>query len=80
LKKELWRDLVPADDFAAIRARMEELERERAQGARGAEPVVEADRYPHSRSSRPVGNPDHLRALLERHGLLKTKVGGTAGK
>ena len=45
-----------ADDFAAIRARMEELQRERNQAARGdaAEPVVETGRYPRSRSSEAV--------------------------
>ena len=69
-----------ADDFAAIRARMAELRRERTEAARGhaAEPVDETDCYPRSRSSEVVG-PDHLRALLKRRGLL-IPVRGRAGK
>jgi len=59
-----------ADDFEAIRARLEELQRERPQAARGdaAEPVDETDRYPRRRSPQPAVNATltRLRELLTR--------------
>ena len=52
-----------ADDFAAIRARMEELRRERLQAMRGhaEEPSEERRRYSWSRSVEPDPKP-YLRA------------------
>ena len=52
-----------ADDFAAIRARMEELRRERAQALRHdlAGPSDQADLYPRRRSE-----PIDEKALLQR--------------
>ena len=45
-----------ADDFAAIRTRMEELRRERMEVARAdaAETIIEAHRRPMSRSPAPI--------------------------
>jgi hypothetical protein len=53
-----------ADDFAAIRSRMEQLRRERAQPVRHdpVEPSDQADVYPRRRSAEPVDE----RALLKR--------------
>jgi|GraSoiStandDraft_26_1057304.scaffolds.fasta_scaffold152474_2 hypothetical protein len=48
-----------ADDFAAIRARMEELRRERSEAERNgaAEPADDAYRFPRSRRAEPAGKP-----------------------
>jgi hypothetical protein len=53
-----------ADDFAAIRARMEELPRERAQGVRG--PPVESYRPSIRRSHAAIEEKELLRRLIER--------------
>ena len=49
-----------ADDFAAIRARMEELQRQRIQRLRdeAAEPSDDARRYPRGRNPEPVDKPE----------------------
>lgn len=53
-----------AEDFAAIKSRLEELRRERAEAARGdaARSADETGRYPRSRSTPTTGRPN-LRAL-----------------
>jgi hypothetical protein len=52
-----------ADDFAAIRARMEELRRESAQGVRG--PAVEPYGPSIRRSAAPIEEKEMLRRLIE---------------
>jgi hypothetical protein len=49
-----------ADDFAVIRSRMMELERERALGARSraGEPTTETQRHPISRNPVPIDEGD----------------------
>ena len=57
-----------ADDFAAIRARLEELRRKRAQATRGA-PEDPTDRRPVSRG--PIDEQALLRRLRERERLSR---------
>ena len=47
-----------ADDFSAIRARMEELRRERVQQVRGVEPANDKHETMEKGSGRPLGRPD----------------------
>ena len=63
-----------ADDFAAIRARLEELRRERARAVRHdpVEPSDQADLYPRRmRGAEPTEEQALLRRLRERGRFLR---------
>jgi hypothetical protein len=47
-----------ADDFAAIRERMEELRRERAQLMREQVEPIADDRQPRNKGATPIGRPE----------------------
>ena len=55
-----------ADDFAAIRASMEELERERAQISVREEPATSEGSRPHPVSRRGAGNKPRLLSQILR--------------